>query len=145
MSAGRGNLRSDIAEVFGYFDRNGDGLLDYPDLGRALRSLGCFVKESELDNLRQTQVFPMSLEVFSSLVVKLSKHGDDSGAEILKAFQTFDVKNRGKISIKDLRHYLVSLGESLNDEELDSALRYAGIGLDQQELNYNEFCKLIKG
>lgn len=50
---------------------------------------------------------------------------NDTAEDIVKAFSVFDKESTGKIDAKTLRHYLVSLGETLTEEEADKLIRSA--------------------
>jgi Ca2+-binding EF-hand superfamily protein len=51
------------------------------------------------------------------------KYGErDPIEETLKAFRLFDVENRGKISLTDLRRVAKELGEVLKEEELQAMI-----------------------
>ena len=137
---------SDVRECFDYFDRNRDGKLEATELGVVLRSLGALVSEQEIKELSNGLKFPLDWESFLPLAVKKMRQGSDAlDSEILKAFQVFDVRGRGKVAVNDLRRFLTTLGEALSDEDLNEALKFSGIPHDQPELSYADFLRTVKG
>jgi centrin-3 len=132
----------EIREAFDYFDRNRDGRIDYPDFAVTLRSLGVLISETEVAAAKEQHQFPMTWEDFMTIAQqRLSAKAGTSGA--LHAFQAFDVRGRGKVAIRDLRHFMTTLGERITNEDLDAALQYGGIRADQAELDYGEFLKVL--
>jgi Ca2+-binding EF-hand superfamily protein len=148
-AAERQRLR-EYREAFDYYDRNRDGLVDYTDFGLLLRSVGILISESEILSAKEEFAFPMTWEDFRALTASSrfsassrsvsSAHLD---AEAVRAFQTFDVRGRGKVAIKELRHFLTTLGERITHDEFDLALKYAKIPVDQAEINYTEFLRIL--
>ena len=147
MSAAERQRIREIREAFDYHDRNHDGRLDYPDYGQVLRALGVFVSESEIEAAKTEFSFPMTWDEFLPLVNRKLQQGNRVSshleAETVRAFQTFDVRSKGKVSLRDLRHFLTSLGERISADEFDLALKYAKIPADQAEVNYTEFLRIL--
>ena len=138
--------QKEVRECFNYFDRDRDGRIALCDFGVCLRSLGALISESEIASISQSVTFPLSWEGFLPIATrKIRQGGDALDGEVLKAFQVFDVRGRGKVALSDLRRFLSSLGEPLSEEDLNDALRFAGIPHDQPELSYVDFLRTVKG
>ena len=58
--------------------------------------------------------------------------------EIIAAFRSFDNEGSGKISAKDLKLILTSMGEKYTDEQADELIQDAGGG---SSINYKKFVK----
>lgn len=54
----------------------------------------------------------------------------------------FDKDGNGHISAAELRHVMTSLGEKMNEEEVDEMIREADVDGDGQ-INYQEFIKMM--
>ena len=145
-AAERARLR-EIREVFDYYDRNHDGRLDYTDYGTTLRALGVLISELEITAAKDEYQFPLTWDDFLPIALRrlASRHGASSAldAEALRAFQTFDVRGRGRVALRDLRHFLTTLGERISSDDFDLALKYGGIPLDQADLDYAEFLRVL--
>ena len=96
--------------------------------------------------MRKTLPFPIDWDSFLPVVQKKLRQSTDAiDNELYRAFQVFDVRGRGKVAVKDLKHFLSTLGEALTEDDLQIALKFAGIPADQPELSYAEFLLTVKG
>lgn len=60
----------------------------------------------------------------------------DSEEDIREAFQVFDRDDKGKISVAELRHIMTSIGEKLDEEEIDSLIKEADTGMCSMITSY---------
>ena len=65
--------------------------------------------EDEEDSLSMDQFIDLMAQKMAEL---------DGRSEIMVAFKLFDLENKGKISLKDLRKVAKELGEEITEEEL---------------------------
>lgn len=68
--------------------------------------------------------FPTS--EFLAMMTRVTKQ-EDTDEELRRAFQVFDRDNSGHISTKELRDVLKSVGEDLNDAEIDEMMRQVDV------------------
>ena len=62
----------------------------------------------------------------------------------MEAFKTFDREGQGFINAAELRHVLTSLGEKLQDTDVDSILKFTGTEKDLDgNIKYEEFIKQV--
>ena len=61
---------------------------------------------------------------------------------ILYAFDVFDTDKDGKISEKDLKKVMDSLGESLSDDEIKELFKMSDMDKDGY-INFSEFSKMM--
>merc|ERR1740128_207888 len=133
-------------ETFSLFDNRGDGKIQLPQLGDVLRSMGQNPTEAEVKKCSyQYQSDPdarISFEQFLPIFTTISKNKDRSSVEdFVEGFRVFDKEQNGHMSSAELRHLLMSLGEKLNDEEVEQLLQNQE---DQQgNVNYEEFVKMV--
>ncbi|KAF9607026.1 hypothetical protein IFM89_030799 [Coptis chinensis] len=66
----------------------------------------------------------------------------DADEELKEAFRVFDKDQNGFISANELRHVMISLGESLTDEEANQMIKEADLDGDGQ-VNYEEFVRMM--
>jgi calmodulin len=136
---------AEFKEAFALFDKDGDGCITSKELGIVMRSLGQNPTEAELQsyinevdkNKNGTIDFPEFLALMSKKMETRENEED-----IKEAFRVFDKDNTGFISVAELRHVLTSIGEKLNDDEVDELLREADADGDGQ-INWQDFVKLM--
>ena len=62
--------------------------------------------------------------------------------QYIEAFNLFDRDNDGSISKSDLKIYLTSLGEDVNDQDIDNIFKK--VNPEKEGLiNFDEFCKML--
>lgn len=95
------------------------------------------------------QIIPPSNNIISSSPLKneikindvKSKYSDE---EIKDAFNIFDIDNNNYISIEEIKHVLINIGEQFTDEEVDEMIKMAD-GDGDNLINFDEFDAVIKG
>lgn len=126
---------SDVVEIREAFDliANGSAYIQVPSTRSAMSALGLdpspeetrqivahlnhLVKEKDDEGV----TFDMFLDVVS---LKMSSR--DKESEVDRAFELFDPKGTGRITIHDLRRIANTLGETVKDEEFLDMLEEAG-------------------
>ena len=63
--------------------------------------------------------------------------------QYIEAFNLFDRDNDGSISKSDLKIYLTSLGEDVNDQDIDNIFKKVNPEEDGL-INFEEFCKMLE-
>ena len=63
--------------------------------------------------------------------------------QYIEAFNLFDRDNDGYISKSDLKIYLTSLGENVNDQDIDNIFKEVNPEEDGL-INFEEFCKMLE-
>jgi len=64
--------------------------------------------------------------------------------EVIQAFSVFDKDGRGHVSASDLRHILTSMGDRLDEEQVEQMLKTAmGPGHGDGQLNYTMFVNSV--
>jgi Ca2+-binding EF-hand superfamily protein len=66
---------------------------------------------------------------------------EEAAKEILKAFKTYDTRNTGYISVKDLRFLLTMTGEKLTNKDVDMILRESNSKDDK--VNYERLIQTL--
>ncbi|KAG8530281.1 uncharacterized protein KY384_004783 [Bacidia gigantensis] len=135
-----------LKAAFQLFDDNGDGEITVHELGAVMRQLGLKPSDTELEDLMNEidtdRSGTISFEEFTTIMAhKLSPV--DAETELRAAFDVFDKDGNGTISTEELRQLMKSIGEDLNDTEIEEMVREAdrdGNG----EIDYQEFAALMK-
>lgn len=65
----------------------------------------------------------MDVPTLCQIITKRVREIKTNPEELRDAFQVFDKQGNGTISVQDLKLSLTTLGERLNDEELDELIR----------------------
>ena len=68
---------------------------------------------------------------------------DSTLIQYIEAFNLFDTDNDGYISKSDLKKYLTSLGEHVNDQDIDNIFKEVNPEEDGL-INFEEFCKMLE-
>ena len=135
--------RKEYKDAFEMFDKNKDGVITTKELANIMRSLNQDPTEEELNEMIEEVDLDKNGEVdfeeFITLMNRRSKEIDIE-EEVLNAFKIFDKEGNGLISITELRHIMMTLGDQLSEEEIDDMLKEADSDGDGY-INYEEFIK----
>ncbi|XP_071825701.1 myosin light chain 3, skeletal muscle isoform-like [Apostichopus japonicus] len=139
---------NEFRDAFSLFDKKGDSKVDITQVGDIIRALGLNPTEAELKRITQSystnddQVYRVSFDEFLPMYTSLqNKKEQGSVDDFVEGLRVFDKDGNGTINSAELRHVLVSLGERLTDEEVDTLI--AGLEDSQGQVNYEDFVKLI--
>ena len=137
--------------AYDLYDVNKDGLLDMESVDSVFKCLGYDFSEKEIYQFffeygiksDPSDNFPskINFDSFISFLNKLKKE-EETEPEIIKSFREFDKDGDGVLNKKELKYLLLSLGEDLNDEELEEFIAQidtTGSG----SINYKDFISLM--
>ncbi|XP_035221132.1 myosin-2 essential light chain-like [Stegodyphus dumicola] len=135
---------TEFQDAFSLFDSRGDGKISISQLGDVLRALGQNPTEAEVKKCCH-QLKPderISFEVFLPILQTIStKRSTDTAEDFIEGLRHFDKDGNGFISSAELRHLLTTLGEKLNDDEVEQLL--AGQEDSQGNVNYEDFVRMV--
>jgi len=134
-------------EAYKLFDRDGDDLVTWQELGNVMRSLGQNPTEDELkDMVNEADDNGNGYVDFDEFLVTMTKKVKeaDSGDEFREAFRIFDTQGDGFISVEKLKHVATTLGETLTDDEINEMIREADKD-DNGIVDFNEFVDMMTG
>lgn len=134
--------REEIREAFMLFDLNKDGFIDFHELKVALKALGFEKSKQEVlailrDNGENDMI---NYEAFYDVTASMMLTRDPID-EIKRAFRLFDIDNKGKILLQDLRRVVKDLGENLTTEEMQGMIDEFDMD-DDGYINEAEFIKI---
>ncbi|XP_064600753.1 calmodulin-like [Liolophura sinensis] len=138
---------SEFKRAFELFDEDGDDVITAWELDCILKSQ--FGEQSpserELKNLTREQQCPESgmirYDDYLDLMGRKLKDREKE-MEIREAFRVFDKDGNGFVSAAEIKQAMVRLGESVNDEDVDTMIREADEDGDGH-ISYHEFAKLM--
>eukprot|EP01116_Phalansterium_solitarium_P018854 TRINITY_DN511_c0_g1_i2.p2 TRINITY_DN511_c0_g1~~TRINITY_DN511_c0_g1_i2.p2 ORF type:complete len:150 (-),score=37.75 TRINITY_DN511_c0_g1_i2:157-606(-) len=130
-------------EAFQLFDKDGDGKVTQEEFGTVLRALGQNPTQAEIKQIIKELGGPAQVDFaqFSAIMQKRKK--PDLDEQIKQAFKVFDTKNTGLIDVGELKHILVSVGERLAPDEVDTILKEADADHDGK-INFQDFQRVMK-
>eukprot|EP00187_Rhodella_violacea_P007085 CAMPEP_0174884934 /NCGR_PEP_ID=MMETSP0167-20121228/345_1 /TAXON_ID=38298 /ORGANISM="Rhodella maculata, Strain CCMP736" /LENGTH=146 /DNA_ID=CAMNT_0016120421 /DNA_START=81 /DNA_END=521 /DNA_ORIENTATION=- len=135
-------MEEDFLEAFNLFDRDADGQIAMEELGTVMRAVGqtptnAKVKAIVSEYSEKSFDFKMFMEI-------MKKHMEPaiSTDQICEAFKVFDKDGSGKVSAKEIRHILTTVGEKLTEQEADDMLKDANIDSNGL-IDYKEFAKKL--
>jgi len=136
--------------VFDIYDFEGVGKLDAMHLGEALRALELSPTNAQVEKNGGTKKKGeklMSLEEFLPIYSQVKKEKDcGSYADFIEVLKLYDKAENGTILAAELAHVLLSLGEKLEDSEVDNILKIAGPEDEEGFIKYEPWVKnLIAG
>ena len=137
--------KEELREYFDMFDRDGDGLVNKIDLGNILRCIG--YEQNEQDIIEWISEFDedgdkkINFEEFISLMIRYLI-GNDVEDELIEAFKIFDKGGNGMITVNELKHVMMTLGEKLPEEEVDEMIKEADPN-NEGVIHYSEFAKVL--
>ena len=68
---------------------------------------------------------------------------DEQRKELQDIFDQFDKDKDGKISDKELKNAIVSMGQNPTDDEINEMMREVDLNQDGK-IDFDEFCKLME-
>ena len=128
----------ELDQIYSFF-KGSNATLTAEGLFNALSSVGIILSMKEQREKEAQNSF--TIDEFKALV---KSHTFSSPEEtMLEAFKIFDKENTGKISSKEFKHVMTTLGEKMNDEEYTKMLAEMKINPNDEEINYNEMVKFL--
>ncbi|XP_063985276.1 myosin light chain 1 isoform X1 [Diachasmimorpha longicaudata] len=112
---------------FSIYDADGTNVIDAIDLGNVLRALNLNPTNATIEKMGGTakknekkMAFDEFLPIFSQL-----KHDKDQGTyeDFLECLKLYDKAENGTMLFGDLQNMLLTLGEKLEDAEVDTVLK----------------------
>uniref|UniRef100_A0A915JF76 EF-hand domain-containing protein n=1 Tax=Romanomermis culicivorax TaxID=13658 RepID=A0A915JF76_ROMCU len=119
------------------------------DLGTVLRCLNLNPTQSQIKDLRRQfngDSKKITWSKFYPNVISIIEEGNCKPAsedELISAFSYLDVEKKGYLTFDQLKHFLLNMGEPLNDEEFEQMLHTLTIGSDPECFNYIEYAKRL--
>ncbi|CAF3336768.1 unnamed protein product [Rotaria socialis] len=117
-------------EAFSLFDKDHDDIIAPQELGIVLRSCGLSPSEADLQKIQQQVGRKIDFDTFVRVAQTFKANNRETEDDIREAFRVFDKDGTGYVSVAELKHAMISLGERLSEEEVDELIREADIDAD---------------
>ena len=136
-----------MEEILDLYDPNNEGFVQSKDIAKILRAMGRNLENDDEQNFMEAadpeNTGIISKDNFLNTVEAMFSLPKESVNELLEAFKFFDIKNTGKISVKNLKKVLVDIGQGFTEEEADDILKY--IEVDREgNINIQDFIQVWK-
>jgi len=132
---------------FDIYDFGGVGKVDAHLLGDLLRSLDLRPTNAAVEKLGGTKKAgekQLTLEEFLPIFSQAKKDKDVGAYEdFLEGLKVYDKAENGTMLAGELAHVLLSLGEKLNDTEVDDIMKCAGQEDEEGYIKYDVFSKAV--
>lgn len=135
-------------QVFGLFDRDGDGKISMNELGEVMKSLGADASQAELKAMIGGSVEGMFTARGGAIdfatfkkIIDGEKFGDEI-TDLQEAFKLLDKESKGFIGAKELLKVCKKLGEDLTEEEANAMVGEALIGYEGK-IYYDGLLKIL--
>ena len=151
MSLNQNDLQEErrklMEEVLDLYDPNNEGYVRSKDIAKILRAMGRTLENDEEQNFVQAadpdNTGVISKDNFLNTVEAMFSLPKENVNDLLDAFKYFDIKNTGKISVKNFKKVLVDVGQGFSEEEADDILKY--IEVDREgNINIKDFIQIWK-
>jgi len=134
-----------LKETFDMFDKDKNGLINAVELGNILRSLGYEIDEQEPNQLVQefdsNEDNFIDFNEFLQIIEKRGKYRELE-EELFEAFKIFDKEGKGLIPTSEFKHYMLTLGERMSDDDVDEMIKDAD-PLESGFISYKDFVNKI--
>ena len=134
-----------MKEVLDLYDPDNEGYVKSRDIAKILRAMGRTLEDDDEQNFLQAadpdNSGKISKDNFLATVEAMFSLAKEEVNELLEAFKVFDLKNTGKISVKNFKKVLTDIGQEFSEEEVDDILKY----IDRDgNINIKDFIQIWK-
>ena len=151
MSSNQTDLQEErrklMKDVLDLYDPDNEGFVKSKDIAKILRAMGRTLEDDDEQNFLEAadpeNTGEISKDNFLATVEAMFSLPKEEVNDLLEAFKVFDINNTGKISVKNFKKVLVSIGQEFNEEEADDILKY--IQVDREgNINIKDFINMWK-
>ncbi|GBG89801.1 hypothetical protein CBR_g49652 [Chara braunii] len=137
----------DFREVFDLFDKDNNGKVTTSELGNIMKSMGVKASDADVEALVKEADADDSHSVEWNEFIRLMERQLKAMAmsteqQLLESFKIFDKSGDGKITAKEVREVLVSMGERVTGKDVDELMKMADVDGDGY-VDFKEFAKSL--
>ncbi|CAD6906981.1 unnamed protein product [Tilletia controversa] len=123
---------ADHREAFNLFDKRGRGSVPREPLSDLFRAVN--TTQAEVAELASDVGNEVDFNTFLHILNRPNEFKPSGTPGVHPRFRVFDKEGSGCISVGELRYLLTSLGEKLENEEVDELLKNVQVGASQLEM-----------
>ena len=136
-----------MKDVLDLYDPDNEGFVKSKDIAKILRAMGRTLEDDDEQNFLEAadpeNTGEISKDNFLATVEAMFSLPKEEVNDLLEAFKVFDINNTGKISVKNFKKVLVSIGQEFNEDEANDILKY--IQVDREgNINIKDFINMWK-
>ena len=135
MSKAKGRKEKDDPDtrrykmIFKLYDEDKDGFVSTDKFGEMIRAAGAAILEKELEKIqfnlqKEIKNNKFSYEQFEKCC-KENINDNETVDDLINAFKFFDKEDYGKITVDELKEALTTIGDVLNEEEINALVKEA--------------------
>ena len=136
-----------MREVLDLYDPDNEGFVKSREIAKILRAMGRTLEDDDEQNFLQAadpeNTGKISKDDFLETVEAMFSLPKEEVNELLDAFKVFDLKNTGKISVKNFKKVLTDIGKDFSEEEVEDLLKYIDVDRDGN-INIKDFIQVWK-
>jgi len=140
------NKISIFREAFEAFDKDRDGYITIKEISAYVKAIGQPPTEGEVkDMINEVDVDGNgSIEFieFITLMARKMRDADTFREDLKEIFDVFDLNKDGGIDKDELKHIMTSIGENVQDEDIDDMIKEADEDGDDA-INFEEFYRKV--
>jgi calmodulin len=135
------NQENEMKNIFTKYSSGGS--IGSSEIAKACRAAGLNPTEGDLVLWKGEVKKGLDVNGFQKFMgMKLDETGD-SVEEIVEAFQSFDTQGTGRISVKELKAILTTMGEKLSEKEYQVLLEECDV--DNGSISYLQLSHMLFG
>ena len=110
--------------VFDLYDTNKKGVISTDIVEKLCKNLGAYVPSDDIKDFKENY-FEEGVVNFEKFLAFFAEHyvKKIDRQQLINAFQFLDKDKSGKINYKDLKHWLMVVGDKLTEKEADDLLK----------------------
>ena len=140
---------AEFKELFSFYDKDNDNLIDMSDFEKILLCLGIILSEKKNDEKNLKEKFFIIKEnkyliSFDNCIeyIKTRSNLNDLEEEIIDCFKSINKKADGKISFLEMKQALMNMGEDFDDEEIKEFFVWVDAP-NEEGMTYEDFIKIL--
>ncbi|XP_026691471.1 myosin light chain 3, skeletal muscle isoform isoform X3 [Ciona intestinalis] len=139
---------SEYRDCFSLFDKTGEDKIAYFEVGDCFRAFGQNPTNAEVTKVlnnptpEELNSKTVTFEEFLPMLAQIKRQAVPSNIEdFIEGLRVFDKENNGTVMGAELRHVLASLGEKMNEEEIEQLM----VGQEDTNgcVNYEALVKMV--
>lgn len=135
------NQEGEMKSIFSKYASGGS--IGSSEIGKACRAGGLNPSEADLKLWKGEAKKGLDLDGFKKFMTNKFDETGDSVEEIVESFQSFDTQGTGRISVKEMKAILTTMGEKLSEKEFGVLLDECDV--ENGQISYLQLSHMLFG